>query len=198
VCEACLAIVFGASARRLAARGALTTVIAAGAHEGPLRDVIHAFKYQQRRSLARPLGALLRRECAPALDGADCVVPVPLHPWRHLRRGFNQALDLARETGVPVLAALRRRRGRTSQTRHHADARHANVRRAFAPGRHATGVTGRVVVLVDDVTTTGATLDACAAVLRALGAREVRAIAVAAAELPRVPIDRTTRGVTIR
>ena len=185
VCERCLSIVMGATGRRLPTGDALTTLAAAGAHEGPLRDVIHAFKYRQRRHLATPLGALLRRECAASLAGADLVVPVPLHPWRRLRRGFNQASDLAHETGLPVVTALHRRRGWTSQTAHHADARRANVRHAFTPGRQAGAVVGRVVVLVDDVTTTGATLDACARVLRALGAREVRALAVAAAERTR-------------
>ena len=185
ICDRCLTVATSATARHLPSTEVITAMMAAGPHEGPLRETIHAFKYRQRRSLARPLGALLRRECASVLDGAAYVVPVPVHPWRRLRRGFNQAADLARETGVPVVNALRRRRGWTSQTRHHADARRANVSAAFVAGRQAHAVTGRVVVLVDDVTTTGATLDACARVLRSLGAREVRAVAVAAAELPR-------------
>jgi ComF family protein len=114
-------------------------------------------------------------------------VPVPLHPWRRLRRGFNQADELARRLEVPTLRALRRTRATAPQTGLSAGARRRNVRQAFAISpllSHAwrgTLLEGRIVVLVDDVRTTGATLDACAATLKAAGAREVRALTVALA-----------------
>src|SRR5712664_1355101 len=81
---------------------------AIGAYDGALRAVVHALKYEGRRSLARPLGALMRHRGADMLDGAACVVPVPLHPSRRRERGFNQAVDLAGHLEVPVVTALRR------------------------------------------------------------------------------------------
>src|SRR5258705_12645921 len=125
----------------------------------------------------------------PLLEDCDCVVPVPLHPWRRLRRGFNQARDLAERLDRPVADALWRIRATPSQMALHADARRTNLRSAFmmSPfcGRGAplyvAPVRDRVVVLVDDVRTTGATLDECAKVLLRGGAREVRALTVALA-----------------
>ena len=157
---------------------------AIGPYDGALRSVIHALKYEGRRSLAAPLGALMRNRCALALDGADLVVPVPLHPRRRRERGFNQALDLTRKLGPPVCLALRRTRATVSQIELPADERRRNVRRAFGPSRlpwRTRPVDGRIVALVDDVSTTGATLDECAKTLRAMGAREVRVVTAARA-----------------
>jgi ComF family protein len=147
-----------------------------------LRDVLHALKYDKRRSVARPLAQLMAEAGAPVLDGADFVVPVPLHFWRHYRRGFNQASELARHVGLATVNALRRRRPTATQTDLPETERHQNVRDAFAIRRVARGaVQNAVVVIVDDVSTTGATLDACAAVLLAGGAKEVRALTAARA-----------------
>ncbi len=167
---------------------------AAGAYEGSLRAILHAFKYDGRRSIAIRLAALMRHHGRDMLDGVDCAVPVPLH-WRRLRaRGFNQAADLASHLGLPVVHALRRVRWTCPQVDLPAGRRHGNVRGAFAlaGGRWQTrrraavaqAVSRRAVVLVDDVRTTGATLDACARVLRAAGAREVRALTVARVAAP--------------
>jgi ComF family protein len=161
--------------------------ISSGRYEGALRDVIHAFKYEGRRSLADPLGRLLRDTGRALLDDCDYVVPVPLHPWRRLRRGFNQARDLAERLDRPVVDALWRLRATHAQMSLDAVSRHANVRGAFVPSlRCGAGLSGprcedAVVVLVDDVRTTGATLDECAKVLLRAGAREVRALTVALA-----------------
>ena len=153
-----------------------------GLYDGALRSVIHALKYEGRRSLAAPLATRIRDRCRAALDGADLAVPVPLHRSRRRQRGFNQALDLSRRLGLPVAQALRRVRPTESQTALSEAERRRNVNAAFAPSRRwwiHRRMAGRVVVLVDDVSTTGATLNECALVLRALGAREVRAVTAA-------------------
>jgi competence protein ComFC len=161
----------------------------AGYYEGALREIIHAFKYRRVRVLARPLGALLGEASRDVLAGADAIVPVPLHPMRALRRGFNQADDLAVTLGLPVWRVLRRTRHGPPQAALAAGDRYANVRRAFAAGPvfgllapwWARRLRNRVVVLVDDVMTTGATLDACSVVLLDAGVRSVRALTVARA-----------------
>lgn len=114
------------------------------------------------------------------LDGSDWVVPVPLHPWRRVRRGFNQARDLARCLDRPVADALWRVRATASQMVLSADARRRNIRGAFAVAPWSMP-RDKVIVLIDDVRTTGATLDECAKVLVQEGAREVRALTVALA-----------------
>jgi len=160
---------------------------AIGLYDGALRDVIHALKYEGRRSLAKPLARRIRSRCAAVLDGADIAVPVPLHPSRRRQRGFNQALDLSRRLGLPVSQALRRVRPTMSQTALSEQERRRNVNAAFAPSRRwwtRPMVAGRIVVLVDDVSTTGATLNECALVLRAMGAREVRAVTAARVATP--------------
>ncbi|HEY6509363.1 MAG TPA: phosphoribosyltransferase family protein [Vicinamibacterales bacterium] len=156
-------------------------------YSGVLRDIVHAFKYEGRRSLAGPQGRVLVEAGAPVLAGADCVVPVPLHPWKRLRRGFNQATDLATRLGPPVVPALWRVRATPAQVGLAASTRRRNVRDAFAPSPllwsrlRERAVANRVVVLVDDVRTTGATLHECARVLKQMGAHEVRSLALAQA-----------------
>lgn len=161
----------------------------AGLYDGALRDIIHAFKYEGRRSLAQPLAELLRAQRSYLLIDADCVVPVPLHPWRRFRRGFNQAADLAQQLDLPVVHALWRVRPTVAQAGLAAAARQRNVRDAFRLSPFLTRrlrgrfIEDRVVVLVDDVKTTGATLEACAEVMRKAGAGEVRSVTVARAVL---------------
>ena len=161
--------------------------LSAGAYDGALRAVVHALKYEGRRSLAKPLGTLMRSRCAAMLEGADCLVPVPLHFSRRRARGFNQALDLARrlgQEGLPVRQALRRVRATATQTGLPASQRHRNMRHAFAPAWRTPPLRGAIAVLVDDVSTTGATLEACARVLKETGVREVRAVTAARVVMP--------------
>jgi ComF family protein len=194
LCDVCGHPVPGSAAACVRCRRAPRAVAkgrAVGPYEGRLRDIVHALKYGGRRSLAVPLAALMRRHGADVLRGADGVVPVPLHPARRRTRGFNQAVDLAAALGLPAAPVLRRVRWTTPQTDLPAAQRHRNVRGAFAvagPGWRgvirrrpagAEAICGRCLVLIDDVSTTGATLEACARALRAAGAREVRALTVA-------------------
>lgn len=178
VCDACWRAV-GPFA--LPWRGeAVGLAISAAPYDGRLRDIIHAWKFERRQGLARPLGALVGARCPQVLDGADAVVPVPMTPWRRWHRGFNQADDLARRLGLPVARPLARWRPRPAQASLPSDARRRNLLDSIVvlPHRRAA-VRDRVVVLVDDVVTTGATLEACARALRDAGAKEVRAVTVA-------------------
>ena len=159
----------------------------AGRFEGPLREALHAFKFDGRRALARPLGDLLAetRPWLPApLDAGAVLVPVPLHPARRRARGFNQAQLLARRVGdawgLEVVEAMRRVRPTRPQVELSAAERRGNVRGAFAV-RRADAVVGRHVLLVDDVLTTGATVEECATRLRAAGATGVGVLTVARA-----------------
>jgi ComF family protein len=157
---------------------------AVGAYQGALRAIVHALKYDGRRSLARPLAALMRERGSQVMAGAEAAIPVPLHPARRRERGFNQAADLARFVGVPVVHALRRSRPTAAQAGLPAARRHGNVRGAFALTRAAAGLHDATVVLIDDVCTTGATLEACARALRQGGIREVRGLTAARVVMP--------------
>jgi ComF family protein len=154
---------------------------AIGEYESTLRDVIHALKYEGRRSIAPHLARLMAAHAGDVLAGADLLVPVPLHRRRLRHRGFNQAEDLANGVGLPVARVMKRVRFTQPQVDLPADKRRDNVTGAFivSPARVATHVHGRVIVLIDDVATTGATLDACARALRQAGAAEVRALTAA-------------------
>jgi len=163
-------------------RRVITRARAIALYDGRLREILHALKYGGRRSLARPLGRLMAAAGPTILDDADVAVPVPLHFARRYTRGFNQAADLAAHIGLPVLHALRRRRMTATQTELPEHERHRNVHEAFAVRRLARArLHGSIAVVVDDVSTTGATLDACARALLDAGAREVRALTAARA-----------------
>ena len=152
--------------------------------EGAMRRAIHAFKYGGRTELAPPLAELMVSAWNEDPFPVDCIMPVPLHPARLRERGYDQAALLARELAapikLPVLAqGLERTRVTETQTRLSAPDRRKNVAGAFAAG--APCVKGRSVLLVDDVCTTGSTLDACAGVLRTVGAANVYAYTLARA-----------------
>ena len=153
---------------------------AIGPYEGSLRSIVHALKYDGRPTIARGLAARMREAGADVLAGADLIVPVPLHSSRERARGFNQARELARHLGGPLADAVARTRRTPPQAELPASRRHANVRGAFE-WRAAVPVKGLTLVLVDDVSTTGATLQACARRLLEAGAAEVRALTAARA-----------------
>jgi ComF family protein len=157
---------------------------AAGLHQGALRAIVHALKYEGRRSLAAPLAALMRERAVEMISSAHAAVPVPLHVTRRLERGFNQAAELASHLGLPVVAALRRTRRTADQVRLPAGRRHANVRGAFTATDAAAMLVNKTALLVDDVSTTGATLNACALALKSAGIAEVLALTAARVVAP--------------
>lgn len=152
-------------------------------YQGPARNLVHALKYDGQTALAQPMTALMEAQLREQGSGIDLVVPVPLFGRRRRSRGYNQSALLAAEIGklltVPLAEhALVRLRNTPPQARvTSAMERHSNVKDAFAC-RDAR-VAGRSVLLVDDVTTTGATLEACAAPLKEAGASCVRAVTFA-------------------
>lgn len=157
---------------------------AIGEHQGSLRAIVRAFKYGGHRSLARPLAERMQSVGSDLVERSAVAVPVPLHGARTRSRGFNQAADLARHLGLPVVRALIRTRDTTTQTALPADARRANVAAAFRATRGAAALRGTSVLLVDDVRTTGATLDACAATLKDAGVLRVYALTAARVATP--------------
>lgn len=154
-------------------------------YDDPLRQALLGFKHGDRTDMAEGLAALLWRVGAPMLHSADGVLPVPLHRWRLWRRRYNQSALIARiladRAGIAFLPdALVRKRQTRSQGGLSATARRRNVRGAFAAGDGMKPlIDGRRLVIVDDVYTTGATVEACARTLRRAGAASVDVLTVA-------------------
>ncbi|HYO10249.1 MAG TPA: ComF family protein [Tepidisphaeraceae bacterium] len=165
-------------------------IVRLGVFADPIKQVVHHFKYHGRW----PLGEhLADRLCATErakglLTETQVLVPVPLHFRRHVRRGYNQADVIAcraghkRNSGIPVVHAVRRVRDTETQTHLSHEKRLANMRGAFALRRSARRVRGKHVVIVDDVMTTGATLKAVANVLRAAEPAGISAMVIAIAD----------------
>lgn len=154
------------------------------AFEGPIKDLIHAFKYENQRALALELGPILLQSWPDSLPQPAILIPVPLSAQRLKERGYNQAallaVQLSENTGVPYSAKhLKRTRHTAAQAYKSATDRRQNLQGAFAAPKQAFA--NSTVILVDDVCTTGATLEACAAACRTAGAQEVWATTVARA-----------------
>lgn len=152
---------------------------------GAVREMVHRLKYGGELWLARPLGDFLEKGLADErLRGRsfEGIVAVPLHLRRRRERGFNQsevlANELARRVGWPRIGALERVRHTTTQTHFDRDHRMQNLRNAFRMRQNAR-VSGKNLLLVDDIFTTGSTLDECARTLLAAGAQSICALTVA-------------------
>jgi ComF family protein len=148
-----------------------------------VKRVVHAFKFGRQSCLAPLLGQALLKLYRTSEFAVDAIVPVPLTGRRRRERGFNQAAllaaELARDTGLPVAEALARTTMRQPQAGSaSAEQRWLNVQGAFRVV-DSDVVTGRRLLLIDDVATTGATLDSCARALIGGGAREVFALTIA-------------------
>ena len=161
----------------------LDRIAASAIFTHPLRDAIHELKYNNGCGLARPLGARMATYWQQHGFSADLIVPVPLHAGRLRERGYNQSALLARvvaqATGIPLDEKMVvRHKATQQQALLTAVERRANVKDAFASRGSATGLD---IVLVDDVCTTGSTLEACAEALRAVGAAGVWAFTLARA-----------------
>jgi ComF family protein len=157
-----------------------------GRYEGLLRDLVLDFKFRNRLGQGRLLGGLLvatcRRQGFPAGGRSDMLLPVPLHPRRLAWRGFNQSLELARVVGRSLGYTVRtdgifRIRYTTPQSQLPGPSRLSNIQGAFWADPAVVG--GRAVVLVDDVMTTGATVETACRALRQAGASRVDVLVVA-------------------
>ena len=163
-------------------------IVALAPFRPPLRSLVHHIKFHHRWPVAEVLAdQLLRHEpAAELLERTDVLVAIPLHWSRQIARGYNQATavaqQLSRRTGLPVVAALRRVENTQPQTNLRSrKERHLNVRRAVGL-RHSGGICGKRVTLIDDVTTTGATLHAAAVALGKLEPSSVSALVLAIAD----------------
>jgi ComF family protein len=158
--------------------------------EGKLQAIIHGLKYQGYASLGvkagRKVGELM--EAASASPKADLLLPVPLHPLKKRERGYNQSelicQGIEQVTGIPVRTDLLRRRKYTvSQTQLSLEERKENVGDAFEVNeKKREDIAGKSFILVDDVITTGSTINACAQALATAGAKSVRVASIALAK----------------
>jgi ComF family protein len=169
----------------------LSRVRALGPYHPPYNNLVHALKYREKTRLALVLGSALAALVGqdPDLKQADALCPVPLHPARRRERGYNQsallALVVSGITGIPVEETLVRVRNTSTQTGKGSDAARAqNLAGAFALKKGAE-VSGRRIILVDDVMTSGATLHEAGLALKRAGATEILGLVVAAAGRPR-------------
>ena len=149
----------------------------------PTRALIHAFKYEKYLNIAPYFAEVMYRTFRkyPEYKEASFLVPVPIYKSRQRKRGFNQAEilsnHLSKTCGIPVLNALVRIKNTKSQTKLTREQRKENISNAFALAKGMEGkIKKQALILIDDVCTTSATLEECARILKAAGARDVLAL----------------------
>jgi ComF family protein len=162
--------------------------LACAPYEGAIKDLCLQLKHERNAWLAPWLGDLLvegRREAISRLPADAWVVPIPLHWWRHWRRGYNQAEVLARSLakglGLPIHRPLRRAKATPRLAQKAITERSELMHKAFR-ARSSPQLKGRTVLLVDDILTTGATCGEAAKELKRAGAARVVALVIARAE----------------
>ncbi|WP_032113052.1 ComF family protein [Candidatus Paracaedibacter symbiosus] len=158
---------------------------AAFRYDSLIRDLILKLKHGDATYLAKPLGLWLARSGKDLLLKSDVIIPVPLHRWRLFKRRYNQATllgrELSRHSGVPLLTnILQRRKNTESQHGKSRKARAANVKSVFKiDSKDIALLKKKSILLVDDVWTTGATLEACIKSLKRAGAKDVYVLTLA-------------------
>ena len=166
-------------------RPELSGMRAVSLYEEPLRECIHGLKYDGNVRLALPLGLLLAQAFHRYSMHAEILIPVPLHCERQKHRGFNHAALLAEVCAAKISVPMNeniiiRHRPTIAQVELHPKERYQNVAGAFVCSSSAKNIlSGRKVLLIDDVSTTGATLEACATPLFEAGAKEVWGLVLA-------------------
>jgi ComF family protein len=155
-----------------------------GVYAGKLEDAIQALKYDHVTTLAAPLGERLYEALTVLQWSPDVVIPIPLHRTRYQERGYNQSYLLAAEVAhakrIPCLPdAVQRIRDTRTQVGLTRDERRLNVMNAFTGSKDQCS--GKIVLIIDDVLTTGATLHACATAVLKAGGEQVYGLTVAAA-----------------
>lgn len=159
-----------------------------GEYQGKLKDIILLYKYRTFKVLGRDLVSLVQRILGRDEElwwGIEATLPVPLHPKKHRQRGFNQAMIIAKglseQRGIECLeGVLAKIRNTPPQTSLVAEGRERNVRGTFRVLKKEN-ISGKTLLLVDDVYTTGSTIRECSAVLKDAGAKEIRALTLAQA-----------------
>lgn len=184
-CEQCqLDLDITPFAPRQKALAPLSRVASTAVHAGKIQSAIHSLKYENGRSLAEPLGERMATLLENLNWTIDILVPVPLHTTRLRERGYNQAQLLseviASRLGIPCVPhALRREQFTRSQVGLNAVERQANLEDAFQA--NSDFITNKIILLIDDVYTTGATLAVCAEALLSAGAKDVYGLTVTTA-----------------
>lgn len=161
--------------------------LSACVYEGELKELIHAFKFGNKSRLGHALASVMHgfiKDKPDILAGVDTIAFVPLHAGRERERGFNQSRVLADRlswmVGIEVCDMLVKTRATRHQNELSREDRLKNLSGSFSAKRNAIHkISGAVVLLIDDVMTTGATLDECASALAAAGAKEVRCLTLA-------------------
>lgn len=154
--------------------------------EAPIQSALYAIKYMYAKQMAIDFGYYVAG--LTAFDCIDCFIPVPLHSARKRERGYNQSLaiceGLHKRTHIPIAEALKRNRYSMTQTKLSSRERMSNVQHIFEV-RNTESIRGKHVMLIDDVMTTGSTLESCAQALLESGAHTVSALTLATATFPK-------------
>jgi len=189
VCEDCWSRIIYLN-RPIDIKLSLERIWSVAVYDGVLRELIHQFKYKEKKYLANPLGKLLVDFVEEYLEEErfDYIIPIPLEKARQKKRGYNQAELLARVLGEavnkPILTNLVKRRKKTKpQFGLKKEERFENLSGAFeiseSVKKDVATIAGKTVLLLDDLATTGATLDECARALKRAGVSEVYALVLA-------------------